>query len=142
MSFFDSMEILADGLSAERVRMDVTTSNMANAQTTRTAEGGPYRRRDPVFVAQLQSDDPFAGELAAALQTVAVQEIVTDTDGPRHVHSPGHPDADARGDVAMPNVVLMEEMVNMITASRSYEAQVTCMHGLVEMTEKALNLGR
>ena len=142
MSFFDSMEILADGMTAERVRMDVTTSNMANAQTTRTQEGGPYRRRDPVFAAKTLEGTAFSGELAEAMQTVAVREVVSDQNTPRLVHMPNHPDANAAGDVAMPNVVLMEEMVNMITASRNYEASVTCMHGLVEMTEKALNLGR
>ncbi len=142
MSLFDSMDILASGMTAERVRMDVTSSNMANVQTTRTSEGGPYRRRDPVFEAQQLNADVFASELEGALQTVAVTEVVQDEATPRVVHSPGHPDANAAGDVLMPNIDMMEEMVNMITATRSYEAGVTCMRGLVEMTEKALNLGR
>jgi flagellar basal-body rod protein FlgC len=138
MNLYDSMEVLASGLSAERTRLDVTSSNMANAQTTRTAEGGPYRRRDPVFAAAEWGGEAFGQTLAG----VEVPEVVADQDPPRMVFDPGHPDANGEGYVAMPNVSMVEEMVNMMNASRSYEAQLTAMHGLVDMTEKALSLGK
>jgi flagellar basal-body rod protein FlgC len=142
MSFFESMDILSSGLSAERVRINTTSSNMANAQTTRTEEGGPYRRRDPIFLAASSQPEAFASEMQDAMQSVTVTDIVKDTGAPRMVYNPKHPDANADGYVGMPNVNMVEEMVNMLTASRSYEAEVTAMHGLVGMAEKALGLGR
>lgn len=138
MSFYDSMEVLASGLTAERTRLDVTSSNMANAQTTRTAEGGPYKRRDPVFMATEAANSAFGQALAG----VEVSDVTQDQSEPRMVFDPGHPDANPEGYVAMPNVSMVEEMVNMMNASRSYEAQLTAMHGLVDMTEKALSLGK
>jgi flagellar basal-body rod protein FlgC len=138
MNLYDSMEVLASGLSAERTRLDVTSSNMANAQTTRTAEGGPYRRRDPVFT----TAEAGATTFGQALAGVQVADVVADEAPPRLVYDPSHPDANKEGYVAMPNVSMVEEMVNMMNASRSYEAQLTAMHGLVDMTEKALSLGK
>ena len=138
MNLYDSMEVLASGMGAERTRLDVPSSNMANAQTTRTAEGGPYRRRDPVFAATAWGGEAFGQTLAG----VEVPEVVADQDPPRMVFDPGHPDANEEGYVAMPNVSMVEEMVNMMNATRSYEAQLTAMHGLVDMTEKALSLGK
>ncbi len=143
MDFFSAMEILASGLGAERVRMNVTASNLANAQTTRTAQGGPYRRRDPVFTAvEIANADPFSGKLLDALRAVEVSKIVADNRAPRQVHDPSHPDANAQGYVAMPNINMVEEMVNMITAARAYEAGVTAMRSLVQMAERALSLGK
>lgn len=141
MDFYTAMDILASGLTAERVRMDVTSSNLANAQTTRTAEGGPYKRRDPVFTA-VSATSQFSTEMNNALQAVEVSNVATDTSPPRQVYQPGHPDADAQGYVAMPNVNSIEEMVNMITASRAYDAGITAMRSLVEMAERALGLGK
>ena len=141
MDFYTAMDILASGLTAERVRMDVTSSNLANANTTRTAEGGPYKRRDPVFSA-VAATSQFSTEMNSALQAVEVSNITTDTAAPRQVYQPGHPDADAQGYVAMPNVNSIEEMVNMITASRAYDAGITAMRSLVEMAERALSLGK
>lgn len=142
MSFFETMDILSSGLSAERVRINTTSSNMANAQTTRTEAGGPYKRRDPVFLANSPRADAFDTQLDDAISGVTVTNIETDTAAPRMVYDPKHPDTNADGYVAMPNINMVEEMVNMLTASRSYEAAVTAMHGLVGMAEKALGLGR
>ncbi len=141
MDFFTAMDILASGLTAERVRMDTTASNLANANTTRTPEGGPYKRRDPVF-ATVEAPPSFGAEMSDALRSVEVQEVVTDQQAPRQVYQPGHPDADAQGFVSLPNVNMIEEMVNMITASRAYDAGVTAMRSLVDMAERALTLGK
>ncbi|MBI5508995.1 MAG: flagellar basal body rod protein FlgC [Deltaproteobacteria bacterium] len=143
MDFFSAMDILASGLGAERVRMNVTASNLANAQTTRTAEGGPYKRRDPVFTAaEIASRPSFATELDDALRGVAVTDVVADPTPPRLVHDPSHPDADPEGNVSLPNINMVEEMVNMITASRAYEAGVTAMRAVVDMAQHTLSLGK
>ena len=149
MDFFSAMDVAASGLSAERTRMNVTARNIANAQTTRTAEGGPYRRQDPVFTAVPLREEAggFEKTLAHELQHgdvagVAVERIVEDPSPPHLVYDPGHPDADARGYVAMPNVSLVEEMVNMITASRAYESGVTALQTLRSMAERAIGIGR
>jgi flagellar basal-body rod protein FlgC len=143
MDFFSALEILSSGLGAERVRMNVTASNLANAQTTRTAEGGPYKRRDPVFTTtELASTPAFSRELDGALRGVAVTDLITDNGPPRVVHDPSHPDADSQGNVAMPNVNMVEEMVNMITASRAYEAGVTAMRAVADMAQQTLSLGK
>ena len=139
--FFDSLDVSASALSAERLRMNVTSSNLANAQTTRTPEGGPYRRKDAVFEAK-----PFANELKSQMDTglhkVQVVDVISDTGAPKMVHQPDHPDADADGNVAFPNVNTMEEMVNLITASRTYEANVTAINVARNMMNKALEIGR
>ena len=141
MDFFTAMEVSASGLSAERTRMNVAASNLANAQTTQTAAGGPYRRRDVV----LQSTDvPGAqgSEFAQAVRGVSVSRIAQDNAPPRLEYDPGHPDANAQGYVAYPNVNPVEEMVDMITASRAYEAGVTTMSTAVNMAERALGIGK
>lgn len=142
MDFFSAMDILASGLSAERMRMNVASSNMANAQTTRTAQGGPYQRLDPVFTATSADNSPFADQLGQALKTVEVSDVVQDGSAPRKIFDPGHPDADPQGYVALPNVNLLEEMVNMITSARAYEAGTTALQSLVQMAERTLNLGK
>jgi len=141
MDFFTAMDILASGLTAERVRMDTTASNLANANTTRTPEGGPYKRRDPVFTT-VEAAPSFGAEMSDALRSVEVEQVVTDQEKPRQVYQPGHPDADPQGFVSMPNINMVEEMVNMITASRAYDAGVTAMRSLVDMAERALTLGK
>jgi flagellar basal-body rod protein FlgC len=140
--FFDSIDVSASALSAERLRMNVTSSNLANAQTTRAPEGGPYRRKDAVFEAQ-----PFGEVLSAQmgsqpLHKVNVVDVVLDEKAPRMVHNPQHPDANPDGYVAYPNVNTMEEMVNLITASRTYEANVTAIQAAKSMMNKALEIGR
>jgi len=145
MDFFKAMEITASGLNAERARMNTIASNLANAKTTRTANGGgPYKRLDPVFqsvpIASKFSD--LVGEKAAqASSTVRVQSIREDQSPPQMVYDPSHPDADPSGYVALPNVNVVQEMVNMITASRAYEAGVTVMSTVKGMARSALNIG-
>ena len=139
---FGAMDILASGLHAERVRMNTSASNLANAQTTRTAEGGPYKRQDPVFVTQAGDPNSFDTALDGAMAGVNVSEVVHDQSAPKRVYDPTHPDAGQDGYVAMPNVNTVEEMVNMLTATRAYEANSTAMQSLISMAEKALTLGK
>ncbi len=134
--FFSAMEVSASGLSVERTRMNVAASNLANASTTRTPGGGPYQRKDVVVQS---APMPQAG---AGVSAVTVAQIRPDAAPPRMEHDPGHPDADARGYVAYPNVNPVEEMVDMITASRAYEAGVTALTTAVSMAESALGIGR
>ena len=144
MDLFKAMEVTASGLNAERSRMNTIASNLANAKTTRTAEGGPYKRLDPVFQAVPMSTkfEDLVGEKAAqASSIVRVTSIREDDSPPQMVYDPGHPDADPNGYVAMPNVNVVQEMVNMITASRAYEAGVTVMQTVKGMARSALNIG-
>jgi len=143
MDVFSAMETLASGLTAERVRMNVTASNLANSQTTRTESGEAYRRRDVVLEAiNLQDDGGFASALEREVSGVQVAQIVEDDDPFRRVYDPAHPDAAADGYVDMPNVNMVEEMVGMVMASRAYEAGVTAMQSVRDMASKALSLGR
>ena len=141
MDFFTAMEVSASGMSAERTRMNVAASNLANAQTTQTAAGGPYQRRDVVMAAV---DVPGARntQFAQAVRGVAVTQISQDATAPRLEYDPGHPQANASGYVAYPNINPVEEMVDMITASRAYEAGITSMSTAVNMAERALGIGR
>ena len=141
MDFFTAMEVSASGMSAERTRMNVAASNLANAQTTQTAAGGPYQRRDVVMAAV---DVPGARntQFAQAVRGVAVTQNSPDTTAPRLEYDPGHPQANASGYVAYPNINPVEEMVDMITASRAYEAGITSMSTAVNMAERALGIGR
>jgi flagellar basal-body rod protein FlgC len=142
--FFDALDVSASALSAERIRMNTTSSNLANAQTTRTPEGGPYRRKDPVFASEPRRD--FASVLGDQIENpvhpVKVIDVVSDPNPPRPVYAPDHPDADPEGIVYYPNVNTMEEMVNLITASRTYEANVTSINVARGMMNKALEIGR
>ena len=155
MGLFGSLDISASALSAERLRMDVTAENLANAQSTRTATGGPYRRKQ--VVVQANGDGGFAGALAAARGGatgsaasagggapggVTVSGIVEDQTPNRLVYDPSHPDANAQGYVSMPNVNPVTEMVDLISASRSYEANVTAMQTTKQMFTKTLDLLR
>ncbi len=138
VDFFAAMEVSASGLSAERTRMNVAASNLANAQTTQAAGGGPYKRRDVVMRSvELPTADPNA-----PVNGVEVAQITQDANPPRLEYDPGHPNADAKGYVAYPNINPVEEMVDMITASRAYEAGVTSMSTAVNMAERALGIGR
>ncbi len=144
MDFFSAMEITSSGLGAERVRMNTIASNLANARTTRTANGGPYQRLDPVFEAvPLATRFPDLANERPAQQAslVEVTEIRRDASPPQQIYDPSHPDADANGFVSLPNVNVVEEMVNLITASRAYEAGVTVMQSLKGMARSALSIG-
>ena len=145
MGFFKSMAISSSGLSAQRLRMNTLSANLANANTTRTEEGGPYKRRDVVFSAA-PTGSPFEdflnGTNGAQLSTVKVVDIHEDTKEPRLVFDPTHPDADGEGYVEMPNIQVMTEMVNMITATRAYEANATAVNEAKQMAVKSLEIGR
>lgn len=145
MDFFSSMRVSASGLDAQMKRMNTISSNLANAETTETAEGGPYRRKDAVIAAQTDREsfgEILANEMDEAVQGVQVTEVHQDTRPPRMVYNPNHPHANAEGYVAMPNVNSVEEMANMISAQRSYEANVTAMNAAKSMAQKALEIGR
>ena len=146
MSLFDAINTAATGLSAERLRMDVTAENLANAQTTRGADGRPYQRK--VVVLQ-EAGTGFGATLGGAMKGgsgsgggVRVAGISADTTPNRLVYDPGHPDADARGYVSMPNVQPVTEMVDLISASRGYEANVTVMQTAKQMFSKTLEILR
>ena len=147
MSFFDSMQISASGLTAQRLRLDVIASNLANINTTRTAEGGPYRREQAVFspIGNTYSfRDVVLGLVGSPSPTlgVRVNEIQQDNSEGRLVFDPEHPDADANGYVRMPNVNPVTEMVDLISSSRSYEANVTAMQSAKQMFTKTMELLR
>jgi flagellar basal-body rod protein FlgC len=134
MDFFTAMEVSASGLSAQRTRMNVAASNLANVNTTRTAGGGAYARKSVLL-----ESVPLAG---TGVNGVQVKQIVTDPNPPQLEYDPEHEDANADGYVAYPNINAVEEMVDMITASRAYEAGVTALSTSVSMAERALGIGR
>ena len=138
---FSAMEVAASGLSAERGRMNVVAGNLANARTTRTAEGGPYKRLDPVFTAKPIAPGTFDPVLKK-VETVQLTEVRPDQTPGTLVYEPGHPDANADGYVEYPNVNVVTEMVNMMTASRAYEAGVTSIESLKSMARSALRIGK
>jgi flagellar basal-body rod protein FlgC len=145
MALFDALNISASGLTAQRLRMDVTSANLANAQSTRTPGGGAYRRQD-VVLQESSGDGSFAGALTGALggggepAGVEVAAIVPDTTPLRQVYEPDNPEADARGYVEMPNVNPVEEMTDLIDASRSYQANVTAMQTTKQVFSKTIEL--
>jgi len=142
---FSSMHIAASGMQAQRVRMNTVASNLANASTTRGPGGGPYQRLDPVFRAvPLREGFTSTLEEAVARRSYAVEvaSVRQDTSPPRKVFDPDHPDADADGYVAMPNVRVAEEMVNMITATRSYTACANVLETVKQMARRAIDLMR
>jgi flagellar basal-body rod protein FlgC len=145
MNLFTAMEVSASGMTAERVRMNALASNLANARTTRTANGGgPYKRIDPVFQAVPIAErlgEVKRSDARGGVYMVEVPFIRQDETAPQLIYDPQHPDADARGFVSLPNVNVVEEMVNLITASRSYEAGVTVMQSLKSMAQSALSIG-
>jgi len=136
MPLFTGFRIAGSGMSAQRVRMNLLSSNLANAQTTRTEEGGPYKRQDVVFTSMAIESNPVE------LKGVKVADVVPDGKPPKRVYDPGHPDADKEGFVAMPNINAMEEMVNMMMAYRAYEASVATFNTAKTMMLKTLELGR
>lgn len=146
MSFFKSINVSATGLTAERLRMDIISKNIANAETTRTSAGTPYRRQMPIFRAQ--EGTSFSDVLSEAKgqyvtgNGVEVAAIKEDTSPFKRIYNPGHPDADAEGYVSMPNVDVVTEMINLISASRGYEANVTAMNATKSMVMKAMEIGK
>ncbi|HHV71201.1 MAG: flagellar basal body rod protein FlgC [Thermoanaerobacteraceae bacterium] len=147
MNLFTSFAISASGLTAQRLRMDIISNNIANAQTTRTEQGGPYKRQVAVFV-PIEQDKSFRSYLNNSLETsskfggVRVAAIREDQSPPKLIYDPNHPDANEQGYVAYPNVDLVKEMVDMIGATRAYQANVTAVNSAKAMFLKALEISR
>jgi len=143
MDIFTSMKISASALKAQRVRMNAISSNLANIETTRTPDGGPYRKREVVFQSTQQG---FASTLDARMRDAAhgvrVSHVQASSAPPRMAYDPSHPDADERGNVALPNVDLVEETADMMSASRAYDANVTVVKSAKRMALKALSIGQ
>ncbi|SEH14693.1 flagellar basal body rod protein FlgC [Thermoleophilum album] len=145
MGLFDAIDVAGSALTAERVRMDVAADNLANAESTRASGGGPYRRK--LVLLRSAGEGTFAAVLGRSLASlrpagVEVAGIVADPSPGRLVYDPGHPDADARGYVRMPNVNPVAELVDLITASRAYDANVTSMQTAKQMFTRTLELLR
>ena len=140
MNLLDTLQISASGLSSQRVRLQTIASNMANARTTRTDEGGPYQRKLPVF--ESRQVNPFGDMLDKAMTEPVVTEIIEDDAEPVMVFDPSHPDADADGYVAYPDINLMEEMVDLMGTSRTFEANTKVVETTRQMVNEALNIGR
>ena len=141
MELFSAFKICGSGLAAQRAKMAVITSNLANVNTTRTPEGGPYQRRVIVFSSE-PACDSFKTELRDALRMVKVEGIIADRDGIKLVFDPQNPDADKDGYVAMPNVNVVTEMADMIMANRAYGACVTAFDATKNMALKTLEMGK
>jgi flagellar basal-body rod protein FlgC len=145
MSLFSLLSVSASGMSAQRARAEVLVENLANSETTRTPEGGPYRRKDVVFTSETQVS-PFASVFQEALgpnvQGVKVSEILVDQREPDKRYMPGHPDADADGYVAFPRVNPAEDMVDLMAASRGYHANISAMVAIKDMIHRSLDLLR
>jgi flagellar basal-body rod protein FlgC len=145
MGFFGSMDTSTSGLTAQRLRLDIISQNIANANTTRTAEGGPYKRKAVIFEAvnNTASFDNVLNKYTNSKNNgVRVSQIIEDNKAFPTQYDPNHPDADENGYVQLPNVNMVEEMVNMISASRSYEANVTAFNAMKAMASKALEIGK
>lgn len=145
MDFFSSMNVSASALSAERTRMNLISGNLANANATRTPEGGPYKRKDAVFSAT-PVENSFSRTLDGAtgreVRQVEVVRIIEDQNPPRMQFDPNHPDADPQGYVALPNVNVVEEMADMINATRTYEANVAAVQAAKSMALKTLEISK
>lgn len=143
MAIFGAIDAAASGMTAERLRLDVISGNIANVNTTRTTDGGPYRRQLVIFEPRVTGGS-FRQDLNQQLQLngVKIAGIVKDASPPRMIYEPGHPDAGPDGYVKMPNVNIITEMVDMMTASRAYEANVTSVNVAKNMMLKALEIGK
>ena len=146
MGFLDSLNISGSGLTAQKLRMQIVAQNLANASTTRTEEGGPYRRK-LVILSERDGFNSFSDELSTSVSRkigkgVEATSIVDDADDFKVEYDPAHPDADEEGYVRLPNVNTVEETVDIMSASRLYEANVTAFNAMKEMAAKALEIGR
>jgi flagellar basal-body rod protein FlgC len=144
MSLFSVLSIGASGMAAQRVRAEVLTENLANAETTRTPEGGPYRRKDAIFESA-SAPSPFSSVLDAELNApggVAVSQVVVDMRDPEKRYMPGHPDADRDGYVAFPRVNPAEDMVDLMGAARGYQANVAAIAAVKDMIQRSIDLFR
>jgi flagellar basal-body rod protein FlgC len=145
MSLFSSLDVSASGMAAQRTRTEMLVENLANSETTRTPEGGPYRRKDVVFEAD-SSLGSFSSAFRSALDDnvvgVRVSETVVDQSEPERRYMPGHPDADKEGYVAFPKINPAEDMVDLLSASRSYQANVAAISAVKDMIQKSIDLFR
>ena len=144
MSLLSALSVGASGMAAQRARAEVLVENLANAETTRTPEGGPYRRKDLVFESSTVSS-PFASVFSSELQSaggVAVAGVITDTSEPERRYLPGHPDADKDGYVAYPKINPAEDMVDLMGAARSYGANVAAISAIKDMIQRSIDLAR
>ncbi len=143
MDLFTTFEIASSALKAQRIRLNTISSNIANAETTSTPEGGPYRKKSVYFES---TSIPFREHLSTSIKDAAhgvrVARIIEDRDPGRKVYDPTHPDADPEGYVEMPNISVLKEMVDMMSATRSYEANTTTIKSAKRMALKALEIGR
>ncbi|MGD0579607.1 MAG: flagellar basal body rod protein FlgC [Bryobacteraceae bacterium] len=144
MSLLDLMSVSASGMQAQRLRAQTIVENLANAETTRTPDGGPYKRKDVVLASSDQLDAPFSAIFQSALSGgasgVSVSEIVEDTRPPELRYQPGHPDANAQGYVAYPHISPPEEMVDLMDASRNFEANTAAIAAVKDMISKSIDL--
>jgi len=144
MSLLDLMSVSASGMQAQRLRAETIVENLANAETTRTPDGGPYKRKDVVLTSTDQLDAPFSAVFQSALSGgasgVAVSEILEDTRAPDQRYQPGHPDADAQGYVSFPHISPPEEMVDLMDASRNFEANTAAIAAVKDMISKSIDL--
>ncbi|HHX23627.1 MAG TPA: flagellar basal body rod protein FlgC [Thermoanaerobacterales bacterium] len=142
MTFFNSLDISASGLTAQRLRLDVISNNIANVNTTRTEEGGPYRRQRVIFQ-ESKTNGSFSNAFRK-YQSKGVKAVAIDKDDApfKLLYDPNHPDADPSGYVRMPNVNIVTEMVDMISATRSYEANITAINSTKSMISKTLEISR
>jgi flagellar basal-body rod protein FlgC len=145
VSLLSVLSVSASGMAAQRTRAELLVQNMANSETTRTPEGGPYRREDAVFQSAPQTS-PFSAvfqtEMASGVNGVEVAEVVQDSSEPEKRYMPGHPDADADGYVAFPNVQPAEDMVDLLSAQRGFEANVAAMTAIKDMITHSIDLMR
>lgn len=144
-NLFSAIDVSSTALEAQRMRINILSSNLANINSTRTEEGGPYRRKSPVFSSDNVADnfeDVLDNRVREGIKKVRVADIVVDDKPPKMVYDPKHPDANDQGFVALPNINMMEELVNIMSASRSYEANVTALNSTKSMLLKALQIGQ
>jgi len=142
MSLFGSLQVSASGMAAQRTRAELLVENMANAETTRTPEGGPYKRKDVVFSSEEQTS-PFSAVFQNELGVgVSVSDISIDTRPPEMRYMPGHPDADASGYVAFPRMNPAEDMVDLLNSTRSYEANVAAISSVKDMISRSIDIMR
>jgi flagellar basal-body rod protein FlgC len=145
MSLFSVLSVSASGMQAQRARAELLAENLANAETTRTPDGGPYRRKDAIF-ASTSVSSPFSSAFDAALNPdvmgVEVSQVVSDTREPERRYMPDHPDADEKGYVAFPRVNPAEDMVDLMGAARNYEANVAAVSAIKDMIHRSLDLFR
>jgi flagellar basal-body rod protein FlgC len=145
MSLFHLLSVSASGLEAQRRRAEVITENLANAETTRTSQGGPYRRKDVIFEssgAEQPFQSVFQSELGEGVQGVRVAQVVEDQREPERRYVPGHPDADANGYVAFPRINPAEDMVDLMNTTRGYQSNIAAMSAVKDMIQRSLDLLR